>query len=120
MQEEIRLTYERGDLEPDQLNALIGEFFDSAASDKAVRRDAEEAKRDLGALLAAGPDQIRFEGRGPGLTGVELVIISVIAGSPVQSAWSEVVLPWLRRRYKKALGGRRKKGDGGKGGDDKA
>jgi hypothetical protein len=96
--------YERGDLSADDLEAEVRQFFASAADDAAVQRDAEEAGIELDELLAGGPGQVEVEPREPGFTGVEETILVLLLTPVVQSAWSEVVLPWLRRRHAKPLG----------------
>jgi hypothetical protein len=103
--------YASGELKSTELQAELVKFFESAGDDPAVRRDAEEAKVNLDELLAGGPAQIEVKGVEPQMTGAEVAIILFLLKPPVQSAWDEVVMPWLRRRHNSPLGERERAED---------
>lgn len=101
---DTKVQYKRGDLGGEELQRELVKFFASAADDKGVRDDAEVAGVDLSEVLAAGPDQIKVEPRDPQFTGVETAILVTLLTPPVQSAWNDVFLPWLKRRHASPVG----------------
>lgn len=99
-----RVRYERGDLSADELKAELAVFFSTAADDPGVRGDAEAAGIDLDPLLAGGLDQVQVEPLDPKFTGIETALLVMLLTPPVQSAWNEVLLPWLKRRHISPVG----------------
>jgi hypothetical protein len=99
-----RVQYKRGGLSGAELRAELVKFFASAADDEGARDDAEVAGIDLSEVLAAGPDQIKVDPLDPQFTGVETAILVTLLTPPVQSAWNDVVLPWLKRRHASPVG----------------
>jgi hypothetical protein len=97
--------YERGDLTAEALEDELATFFEIAADDTFVRADAERGNISLDTLLAGGTEQIETRPGGPAeLTGFEELVVIMLLSPMVNSAWSDVILPWLRRRHKKPLG----------------
>jgi hypothetical protein len=104
MNEKPPLLYERGDLTAEALRTEVETFFAVASDDPAVQQDAAEAGVNLDELLAPGPDQIRVEPADAGMTGFEEAVVIMLLTPVVESAWQDVVLPWLRRRFNRPVG----------------
>ncbi len=95
----ITIEYTRGELSAVQLQQEVATFFDALeAGDPAIEQDALAAGVTPAALAAAGPAAFRFEGRRPGLTGVEEAILLLMLDKAFDIAWEQVVRPWINRR----------------------
>jgi hypothetical protein len=98
------VLYARGDLSAVRLDEELRRFFAEAGADPHVRLDAESGGVDLTVALAGGVDQIRIAPADAGFSGLEGAIMVVFMQPPIESLWSEVILPWLRRRTEKPVG----------------